>query len=492
MTIMKIEDLRLLVDGQLVPGQGELVDSINPYTNRAWARLPYATGSDVGAAVTAAERAFDGWAATPGYERSRLLLRLADLVEENADALAEAETTDNGKVIRETRAQMGFAARQYRYFAGWADKLTGDVIQTDRTGTLDVAVLRPLGPVALITAWNSPIGHLSNKLAPALAAGCTAVVKPSEHASVTTLLFARLVQEAGFPPGVVNVVIGDAPVGDALVSHPGIRKISFTGSPGVGRSIATTAAQNLTPVTLELGGKSPNIIFEDANLDRALVGALAGIFAASGQTCIAGSRLLVQSSVYDKTVSWLADRAGQIRLGDPRDPATEMGPVANRGQFERVQGIIRRALDEGADRVAGGSAVTDQGDALFVPPTVFAGVTNSMRIAREEVFGPVLSVVEFSDEADAVAIANDTEFGLAAGLWTENVNRALRVSPRLLAGSVWVNTYRQVGVQIPFGGFKSSGYGRERGHDGVLEYLGRQNVLFDYSEDVRDPFALKV
>ena len=242
----------------------------------------------------------------------------------------------------------------------------------------------------------------------------------------------------------------------------------------MGRSIATTAAQNLTPVTLELGGKSPNIIFEDANLDRALIGALAGIFAASGQTCIAGSRLLVQSSIYDKVVGWLADRAGQIRLGDPLDRGTEMGPVANRGQFERVTGIIRRAVDDGAEQVAGRSAVDSHGDALFVPPTIFAGVTNTMRIAREEVFGPVLSVIEFKDEADAVAIANDTEFGLAAGLWTENVHRALRVSPQLLAGSVWVNTYRQIGAQIPFGGFRNSGYGRERGHDGVLDFLGRQ------------------
>ena len=489
---MNVDDLRLLIDGQLVPGQGELVDSINPYTNQAWARLPHAAESDVDAAVAAAERAFDSWSATSGYERSLLLLRLAELVEKNADALAEAETTDNGKVIRETRAQMGFAARQYRYFAGWADKLTGDVIPTDRAGTLDVAVLRPLGPVALITAWNSPIGHLSNKLAPALAAGCTTVVKPSEHASVTTLLFARLVQEAGFPPGVVNIITGEAPVGEALTVHPGTPNIRFPGPRGGGRRSAAAAARNLTPVTLELGGKSPNIIFEDANLDRALVGALAGIFAASGQTCIAGSRLLVQSTIYDKVVDSLADRARRIRLGDPRDPATEMGPVANRAQFERVQGIIRRTLDDGAERVAGDTTVTGQGDALFVPPTVFAGVTNSMRIAREEVFGPVLSVIEFSDEADAVAIANDTEFGLAAGLWTENVNRALRVSSRLLAGSVWVNTYRQIGAQIPFGGFKNSGYGRERGHDGVLEFLGRQNVLFDYSEDVRDPFALKI
>lgn len=486
-----MQDLQLFIDGAQVGGGSDpTFESINPYTNQPWARLIEATADHVDAAARAAERAFPAWSKTSGAERARLLHRLADLLEGAGDEYAVAESTDNGKVIRETRRQMDFAARQYRYFAGWADKIAGNVIPTDQQNTLDVMVRKAIGPVALITAWNSPIGHLSNKLAPALAAGCTAVVKPSEHASVTTAMFADLVMRAGFPDGVVNIVTGAGETGSALVTHPAVRKVSFTGSPGVGAKIAASVASNITPLTLELGGKSPNIIFQDANLDRAITGALAGIFAATGQTCIAGSRLLVHRSVHDQVVETLKVRAEQIVLGDPTNHETEMGPVANRNQYEAVLGMIQMAKDEGVQVVTGGSGV-QHGDGLFVAPTIFAGVTNAMRIAQEEVFGPVLSVLTFDDEDEAIKIANDSNYGLAAGVWTDNIHRALRVSQALLAGSVWVNTYRAIGAQIPFGGFKQSGYGRERGYEGLLEFVTTQNILFDYSEDIRDPFALK-
>ena len=486
-----MQDLKLFIDGEFVGGEGDpTFESINPFTNQPWARLIEATQGHVDSAVQAAQRAFPEWARTSGAERARLLHRLADLLEAAGDEYAVAESSDNGKVIRETRRQMDFAARQYRYFAGWADKIHGNVIPTDQQDTLDVMVRKPIGPVALITAWNSPIGHLSNKLAPALAAGCTVVVKPSEHASVTTAMFADLVKKAGFPDGVVNILTGAGATGSALVTHPGIRKVSFTGSPGVGAKIAESVAANITPLTLELGGKSPNIIFEDANLDRAITGALAGIFAATGQTCIAGSRLLVHSSIHDQVVQALKARAEQIVLGDPTDFATEMGPVANRNQYEAVLSMIQMAKDEGVEVVTGGSGV-QRGDGLFIAPTIFSGVTNSMRIAQEEVFGPVLSILTFDDEEEAIRIANDSNFGLAAGVWTDNIHRAMRVSQALLAGSVWVNTYRAIGAQIPFGGFKQSGYGRERGYEGLMEFVATQNILFDYSEDARDPFALK-
>ena len=485
----------LYINGRFVRESGqETFAAINPYNRTQWASISQASEVQVAEAIAAARKSFeDKWSKVSGVERARLLNRLADLLAADADRMGLLESTDNGKIIRETRSQMLFAARQYRFYAGYADKLWGKVIPLDQRDVLDYAVREPIGVAVLITAWNSPMGLLSNKLAPALAAGNCVVIKPSEHASATTIELARLVDQAGFPAGVVNVVTGDARVGKALLSSGRIDRISFTGSPAVGREIAANAGRALVPSTLELGGKSPNIIFSDADLPKAITGALAGIFAATGQTCIAGSRLLVQRPVYEEVVQTLVKRAKNIRMGDPTDPSTEMGTAANEPQFDRILASIAQAVKEGAELATGGKAATeaDLSSGFFIEPTIFANVKNSMTIAQEEVFGPVLSIIPFDDEEEAVAIGNDTKYGLAAGIWTTDLNRAMRVSRAIRAGTVWVNTYRAVAVQAPFGGFKDSGFGRERGEVALDEFTSTKNVMIDFSDEERDPFAVK-
>ena len=490
-----MEDYELFIGGEFVKtADQEYFPAINPYTSKAWANIPQASDAQVADAIAAARQTFEGaWSKVSGAERARLMHRLADLLQENGDRMGLLESTDNGKVIRETRSQMNFAARQYRFFAGYADKLWGKVIPPDQPQIFDYATREPIGVAVLITAWNSPMGLLSNKLAPALAAGNCVVIKPSEHASATTLEFARFVEQAGFPPGVVNVVTGDARVGKALLTSGRIDRVSFTGSPGVGREIAANAGRALVPSTMELGGKSPNIIFEDADVDKAIIGALAGIFAATGQTCIAGSRLLVQRGVYDRVSEELVRRAQQIKMGDPTDKATEMGTAANEPQFNRILGSIKGAVDEGANLAVGGKRAegADLENGFFVEPTIFTGVSNDMTIAQEEVFGPVLSILPFDTEEEAIAIGNDTKYGLASGIWTTDLNRAMRVSKSIMAGTVWVNTYRSVAVQAPFGGFKDSGFGRERGEYALDEFTNTKNVMIDFSDEERDPFAIK-
>jgi acyl-CoA reductase-like NAD-dependent aldehyde dehydrogenase len=485
---------RLHIGGEWREGHSaRRFDAINPYTGRVWATVAQAEPQDVADAIAAARSTFERtWSRTNGYERGRLMLKLADLLHDDSVRMGRLESSDNGKIIRETQTQMVFAARQYRFFSGYADKLWGRQIPLDQRDAFDYSTREPLGVVALITAWNSPMGLLANKLAPALAAGNCVVIKPSEHASVTTLEFCKLVEAAGFPPGVVNVVCGAADVGRALVEG-GVAKISFTGSPAVGREIAAAAGRHLLPVTLELGGKSPNIIFADADLERAANGALAGIFGAAGQTCIAGSRLLVERQIHDQLVNTLAERARAVRLGDPLDTATDMGTVANEPQFRRILDFIQRAKAEGARVAAGGGPARGPGldQGFFIQPTVFADVHNMMDIAQEEVFGPVLAVIPFDEEEDAIRIANATRFGLAAGVWTQSLPRALRMTRALQAGQIWVNTYRAMAVQAPFGGFKESGFGREKGEQALDEFLASKNVMIDFSNDRRDPFAMR-
>jgi acyl-CoA reductase-like NAD-dependent aldehyde dehydrogenase len=490
-----VKDYKMYINGEWYESSNnERIPSVDPYNQEVWATIPQASEEDINFAIDVAKTTFEkSWRKVSGVERARLLNNLANLMDENAEEMSIMETTDNGKVIRETKNQMHFSAKGYRFFAGLADKIYGQVVPLENPSLFDYTVREPMGVCLLITAWNSPMSLLTSKLAPALAAGNTVVVKPSEHASVTTLEFAKLVEKAGFPKGVFNVVTGDGKVGDVLTKHPKVSKISFTGGPNTGKIISRNASENLIPVTLELGGKSPNIIFDDADIKSAVTGAVAGIFAASGQTCIAGSRLLVQKSIYDEVVQQLVDKAKTIKLGNPLDKSTEMGPAANEAQYIRILEMIEKGKQDGAEVVLGGNSARkgELEKGFFVAPTIFANVNNSMNIAQEEVFGPVLSVIPFEDEADAVEIANDTMFGLASGLWTNNVKRVHRLAREIQAGTVWVNTYRTAATQAPFGGIKMSGHGRERSKDTILEYTYVKNVMVNLSEDVRDPFSIQ-
>lgn len=490
-----MERYQLFIDGKWRDASdGATMPATNPYNQEVFAEIPVATAGDVGDAIMAARRAFDtAWRKTSPGERAKLLNKVADLLDADADRMALLETTDNGKVIRETHNQMGYAARIFRYYAAWADKMHGDVVPLDQKDTLDLAIRVPYGVVACVTAWNSPVAILTNTLPAALAAGNCVILKPSEHASVTTLEIAKFCERAGFPAGVVQVVTGAGEVGAALTGSTSVDKISFTGSPGVGRLIAAKAGANLKPVTMELGGKSPNIIFDDADFDRALIGALAGIFGATGQTCIAGSRLLVQRGIYDHMVEGLAARAKQIRMGDPRLAETEMGTAANKPQFDKILSFIEAARGDGARLVAGGRRAEGPGleKGFFIEPTIFADVRNDMKVAAEEIFGPVLSIIPFDEEEEAVQIANDTPYGLASGVWSENITRCLRMMRAIDSGVVWVNTYRVAAPQAPFGGMKDSGFGRVRGEAGILEFTQTKNVFIDFSGDRRDPFSMK-
>ncbi|TVT48807.1 aldehyde dehydrogenase [Amycolatopsis rhizosphaerae] len=490
---MSTETYAMLIDGKWRDASdGATFPSVNPFDGQAWAHVPDATPQDIDDAVTAARRAFeDGpWARTTPLQRATLLRRFGDLIKDNADELARIQVRENGKLIREVASQATALANHCYFFAGVAESPLGETLASSVPNMQVFTVREPIGVVAAITPWNSPLALLLWKLCPALAAGNTVVIKPSEITPVSTLVLGRLIQEAGFPDGVVNVVTGAGPAGAALAGHHGVDKIAFTGSTAVGKKIAVTAAERLARVSLELGGKSPNIVFPDADLPNAVNGVIAGIFAATGQTCMAGSRVLVHEDVHDEFVAALVEKTAKIKIGDPLDPETELGTVACQAQYDKVLHYIEVAKADGAHLATGGGRPDDPALAkgLFVRPTVFTGVTNDMRIAREEVFGPVAVVIGFTDEDDAVRIANDTSFGLAAGVWTRDLARAHRMTRRLRAGSVWVNNYRKTNYVAPFGGFKESGIGRENGFHAIEEYTEVKTVWIDTGNTITDPF----
>lgn len=473
------------------PASGAYLASEDPYSGDAWAEIARGTAEDVDVAVRSAKSAFNNpaWSGISASRRAALLRRVADLIIEEAPRLARIEQRDNGKLAAEVNAQVRYVGDYFHYYAGLADKIQGEVVPNDKPGQFTFVRHEPKGVVAIITPWNSPLTLTSWKLAPALAAGCVAVIKPSEFTSCAIVEFADLFRRAGFPDGVVNVVTGlGEEVGAALVSHPDVAHIGFTGGEAAGIRVYELAARGLKTVTLELGGKSPNIIFEDADLDQAMNGVFSGIFAASGQSCQAGSRLLLQRSIHDQFVDRLVKATRQIKLGDPKLADSQMGPIATRPQFDRILRYIEIAKAEGAKCVAGGCARPDLGAGQFIEPTIFTDVNMSMRIAREEVFGPVLCVIPFDDEADAIRIGNDVAYGLAGAVWTRDLRRAMLMTEKLKAGTLWVNNYRATSFTAPFGGMKRSGIGRESGIDAVREYLDTKCVWIATDAQVANPF----
>jgi aldehyde dehydrogenase (NAD+) len=488
---------RMLIAGEWCDAEsGATLDSMNPFTGKAWARVPRAGLADVDRAVGAARAAFEdpSWRELNATRRGALLYRLGDLIAERADELAELETRDNGKLINEMSAQLHYIPEWFRYFGGLADKIEGRVIPIDRPGMFNYTIEEPLGVVAAITPWNSPLLLGAWKLAPALAAGNTFVWKPSEHSSVSALEFGKLFAQAGFPPGVVNIVTGfGSEIGEALVGHRQVAKVAFTGGDVTGAAVYQTAARDIKPVTLELGGKSANIVFADADFDNAVKGVVSGIFAATGQTCIAGSRALVQRSIYDRFIDAFIEFSKTARMGDPLDKSTQIGPITTPQQYAKVLDYIEIAKQEGARCVLGGGPADrpECGDGWFIEPTVFIDVDPGMRIATEEVFGPILCVIPFDDDEDAIRIANSSIYGLAAGVWTRDLGRCLKMARRLEAGTVWINTYRVSSYMSPFGGYKRSGFGRESGLSAVREYLQEKSVWIDTSGETPNPFVTR-
>lgn len=492
---VSLEQDQLYIGGKFVdPSTNEWFGSIDPYTSEEWVEIPAGTAADIDDAVSAAHTAvFDPdseWAQLTPTDRGEYLDDLADALEDHAERHAEMDVRDNGKPIREMSSQHKSIPKYYRFYAGLANKIRGETVTPDDPTKRAFTNREPLGVIGAITPWNSPLMLASWKIAPALAAGNAVVLKPDEKTSTSALSFAKIVDDVGIPDGVINVVSGrGAEAGQALLEHDLVDKISFTGGTETGAHIASEAGAQLVPTTMELGGKSPNIVFPDANLDNAVNGALNGIFSSVGQSCSAGSRLLLHEDIYDDFVDELCSLAADIDLGDPKDPDTEMGPIASQEQFEKVSKYVELGRKSEATLVHGGQAPTDLGSDLFIQPTIFADVSNSSRIAQEEIFGPVLSVIEFADEEEAIEIANDTKYGLTAGVWTEDIRRAHRMAERIRAGRIWINNYRNSGVTAPQGGHKKSGWGVENGIEVVEEYLTTKTIWLEMDVTTENKFS---
>ena len=492
----ELKTYQLYIDGEWCDAEGgKTFESIDPSTAKPWALMPEASEADVNRAVDAADRAMwsSPWRDMLPPQRAALLRKLADLMAENAAHLGEVETRDTGKIIRETAGQAAYIAEYYRYFAGMCDKIEGATLPIDKPDMFVMTLREPIGVVAAVVPWNSQQFLVANKLGPALAAGNTVVLKASENGPAPLFEFARLVEEAGFPPGVVNVITGfGEPCGRALTSHPKVARVAFTGGPDTARHIVRNTAENFAVTSLELGGKSPFIVFDDANLESAANGMVAGIFGASGQSCVAGSRLFLQDSVYDEMLGRIVEKASRIRIGDPQDPDTEFGPLCTLAQIEKIENHVAATLKAGGELRHGGNRPQAFENGYYYEPTIIACPSTDMATVEEEMFGPVLSVLRFSGEDEVIAKANDTRYGLAGGLFTRDIGRALRVAKQLRNGITWINTYRAVSPVAPFGGYKMSGHGRESGMDTIYDYTRTKTVWINTSDTpMADPFVMR-
>ncbi len=487
---------QMYINGEWVDAEnGATFTSVNPATGQTWAEVPEASEADINRAVEAAHHAFSegAWATMTPTARGKMLRRLAEVLAEHSEPLGRCETVDTGKLFKETRWQANYISDFFQYYAGLADKVTGETLPIDKPDMMTMTVREPLGVVAAVVPWNSQLFLVAVKIGPALAAGNTVVLKASEHASAPMLEFAKVFEEAGFPPGVFNVVTGHGePCGRALTSHPLVDRVSFTGGPETARHVIRNSAENFAEVSLELGGKSPVMVFEDADLESAVNGVLLSIFSASGQSCVAGSRLLLQESIREEVLSRVVEKAAQIRIGDPLDDNSQMGPLATEAQLSNIRSTLADATANGADLLYGGNTPQGLETGWYIEPTIVDCPHQDISIVRKELFGPVVSALGFKDETEALMLANDTNFGLASGVFTRDVGRALRVSKAIRAGIVWVNTYRVVSPIAPFGGYKDSGYGRESGMEAIYDYTRPKTVwLNTSSEPIADPFVMR-
>ena len=490
----EIQNFKMYIDGQWVDSEsGKTIETLNPENNEVWATVPEASAKDVDSAVKAAQNAFEkSWANLHPRDRAKYLRSLANQLRDNAEHLGTVETKDTGKIFRETKTQANYIAEYYDYFAGLADKVEGTVVPIDKPDMQVTTTRIPIGVVAAIIPWNSQMLLTAVKLAPALAMGNTVVIKASELAPVTLLEFAKLVEKSGIPKGVVNIITGlGEPCGKALTSHDLVERIAFTGGPETAKHIVKNSAENLSQVSLELGGKSPVVVFNDAEHENALNGITAGIFGASGQSCIAGSRLYIQSQIYDEFLDKLVSKAEKIKLGAPMNQDTQMGPLNSLKQLENIEKNIKTTIEQGGVIRCGGKRSDISNKGYYFPATIIECKNHNLPTAENELFGPVLSVMRFDTEEEAINLMNDNKYGLSSGIYTANFGRSMRVSKAVRAGIVFVNTYRLISPMAPFGGIKDSGYGKEAGIESIKEYTRIKTTWYNSSEKpMIDPFTM--